>query len=119
MKAIVYSNHGSPDVLKLEEIEKPTPGNDEVLVKVRAAAVNPIDVHLMRHPFLRRILSALSKSKSTRPGRDVAGLVEAVGRNVTQFKPGDAVFGLCGGAFAEYACASLRGTHKSNQENIK
>src|SRR5437588_2464891 len=106
MKAIVYQNYGSPDVLKLEEIEKPTAGNDEVLIKVRAASVTPLDSHLSRHPFLRRILSALSKSKINRPGRDVAGQVEAVGRNVTQFNPGDAVFGLCGGAFAEYACAS-------------
>src|SRR5712692_551407 len=106
MKAIVYHNDGSPDILKLEEIEKPTPGDDEVLIKVRAASVNPIDSGSSRHPFLRRILSALSKRKSTRPGRDVAGQVEAVGSNVTQFKPGDAVFGLCGGAFAEYANAS-------------
>src|SRR5205085_12689266 len=98
MKAIVYQNYGSPDVLKLEEIEKPTAGNDQVLIKVRAASVNPFDSHLSRHPFLRRILSALSKSKINRPGRDVAGQVEAVGRNVTQFKPGDAGFGVCGGA---------------------
>jgi len=76
------------------------------LIKVRAASVNPIDSGLSRHPFLRRILFAMSKSKINRPGRDVAGQVEAVGRNVTQFKPGDAVFGLCGGAFAEYACTS-------------
>ena len=106
MKAIVYDNTGPPGALKLEDIEKPTAGDDEVLIKVRAASVNPFDSHLLRHPFLRRILSALSKRKSTRPGRDVAGQVEAVGRNVTQFKPGDAVFGLCGGAFAEYACTS-------------
>jgi NADPH:quinone reductase-like Zn-dependent oxidoreductase len=106
MKAIVYNNPGSPDVLKLEETERPTPGDDEVLIKVRAAAVNPLDSHLSRHPFLRRILSALSKTKINRPGRDVAGQVEAVGSNVTQFKPGDAVFGACGGAFAEYASAS-------------
>ncbi|HEY8185607.1 MAG TPA: NAD(P)-dependent alcohol dehydrogenase [Pyrinomonadaceae bacterium] len=106
MKAIVYSNRGSPDILKLEEIERPTPGDDEVLIKVRAASVNPLDSGLSRHPFLRRILFAISKSKINRPGRDVAGPVEAVGSNVTQFKPGDAVFGLCGGAFAEYACAS-------------
>src|SRR5437016_5298238 len=106
MKAIVYNNYGSPDVLKLEEIEKPTAGDDEVLIRVLAASVNPIDSGSARHPFLRRILSATSKSKINRPGRDVAGQVEAVGSNVTQFKPGDSVFGLCGGAFAEYTCAS-------------
>ena len=106
MKAIVYHNDGSPDVLKCEEIDKPTPGDDEVLIKVRAASVNPLDYHLLRHPFMRRILSVLSKLKVTRPGRDVAGEIEAVGSNVTQFKPGDAVFGGCGGAFAEYACAA-------------
>jgi NADPH:quinone reductase-like Zn-dependent oxidoreductase len=106
MKAIIYLNDGSPDVLKLEEIAKPTPGDDEVLIKVRAASVNPIDSGSARHPFLRRILFAMSKSKVGRPGRDVAGQVEAVGANVTQFKPGVAVFGLCGGAFAEYAIAS-------------
>jgi NADPH:quinone reductase-like Zn-dependent oxidoreductase len=106
MKAIVYHNDGSPDVLKCEEVEKPAPGADEVLIRVRAASVNPLDSNLSRHPFLRRILSALSKRKAARPGRDVAGQVETVGSNVTQFKPGDAVFGLCGGAFAEYACAS-------------
>jgi NADPH:quinone reductase-like Zn-dependent oxidoreductase len=106
MKAIVYHNDGSPDILKLEEIDKPTPGDDEVLIKVRAASVNPLDSGSLRHPFLRRILSALRKRKSNGPGRDVAGQVEAVGSLVTQFKPGDAVFGLCGGAFAEYACTS-------------
>ncbi|MFL6256306.1 MAG: NAD(P)-dependent alcohol dehydrogenase, partial [Pyrinomonadaceae bacterium] len=63
MKAIVYLNDGSPDVLKLEEIDKPTPGADEVLIKVRAASVNPIDSGSARHPFLRRILFAMSKSK--------------------------------------------------------
>ena len=106
MKAIIYDNAGPPGALKLADIEKPTAGDDDVLIKVRAASVNPFDSALLRHPFLRRILSVLSKRKSTRPGRDVAGQVETVGRNVTQFKPGDAVFGLCGGAFAEYACAS-------------
>jgi NADPH:quinone reductase-like Zn-dependent oxidoreductase len=105
MKAITYQNYGSRDVLKCEEVEKPTAGDDEVLIKVRAASLNPLDYHLLRHRFLRRMLSALSKQKITRPGRDVAGEVEAVGRNVTQFKPGDAVFGACAGAFAEYACA--------------
>jgi NADPH:quinone reductase-like Zn-dependent oxidoreductase len=106
MKAIVYHGGASRGALKLEDLEKPTAGDDEVLIKVRAASVNPLDVGLTRHPFLRRIMSVLTKRKSTGPGRDVAGQVEAVGRNVTQFKPGDAVFGLCGGSLAEYACAS-------------
>ena len=106
MKAIVYHNDGSPRALKLADIEKPTAGDDEVLIKVRAASVNAIDIGLLRHPFMRRIVSALSKLKNNRPGRDVAGQVEAVGSNVTHFKPGDAVFGWCGGAFAEYACTS-------------
>jgi NADPH:quinone reductase-like Zn-dependent oxidoreductase len=106
MKAIVYSNHGPRNVLRCEEIERPTAGDDEVLIKVRAASVNALDVGLLRHPFMRRIVSALSKLKINRPGRDVAGQVEAVGRNVTHFKPGDEVFGWCGGAFSEYACTS-------------
>src|SRR2546425_10709109 len=107
MKAIVYSNYGSPDVLKCEEIEKPHTGDNEVLIKVRAASVNPVDWHFMRGtPYFVRILAGLRKPKITRLGVDVAGQVEAVGRNVTQFKPGDEVFGSCRGAFAEYACTS-------------
>jgi len=107
MKAIVCRKYGSPDVLKYEEIEKPTAGDDEVLIRVRAASVNALDWHLMRgRPHIFRILFGLRKPKITRPGRDVAGQVEAVGRNVTQFKPGDEVFGVCRGAFAEYACTS-------------
>src|SRR6266849_3001708 len=104
MKAIVYRGYGSPDVLECEEIAKPTPGDDEVLIKIRAASINPIDRHFMRGrpPFLR-IAIGLRKPRM-RPGRDVAGQVEAVGRNVTQFKPGDEVFGVCSGALAEYAC---------------
>ena len=105
MKAIVYHNYGSPDVLKLEEIEQPTPGDDEVLIKVRAASVNPIDRVYRGRPYMVRLMSGLRKPKDTRLGRDVAGQVEAVGRNVTQFKPGDEVFGTCRAAFAEYACA--------------
>jgi NADPH:quinone reductase-like Zn-dependent oxidoreductase len=105
MKAIVYHNNGSGDVLKLEEIEKPVPKDDEVLIKVRAASVNPFDYHTLRHPWLRRVLTTLAKINTSRPGRDVAGEVEAVGPRVTQFKPGDEVFGSCPGAFAEYACA--------------
>jgi NADPH:quinone reductase-like Zn-dependent oxidoreductase len=105
MKAIVYHNYGSPDVLQCEEIEKPTPGDNEVLIKVRAASVNPLDWHSMRgKPYFIRIMTGLRKPKVTRPGVDVAGQVEAVGRNVKQFKPGDEVFGVCRGTFAEYVC---------------
>jgi len=106
MKAIVYSDYGSPDVLKCEEIEKPTTGDDEVLIKVRAASLNPVDGHLMRAAFPLRLMTGLRKPKNTRLGVDMAGQVEAVGRNITQFKPGDEVFGACRAAFAEYACAS-------------
>ncbi len=107
MKAIVYSNYGSPDVLRCEEIEKPTAGDNEVLIKVRAASVNPFDWHFMRGtPYIVRLMAGLRKPKDKRLGVDVAGQVEAVGRNVTHFKPGDAVFGACRGAFAEYACSS-------------
>ena len=106
MKAIVYYNYGSPDVLRCEEIEKPVAGDNEVLIKVRAASANPLDWRLMRGaPFLIRVLAGLHKPKIKRLGRDVAGRVEAVGRDVTRFKPGDSVFGTCRGAFAEYACA--------------
>ena len=100
MQAIVYSR----SVLKLEEVEKPVPADNEVLVRVRAASVNPLDHHFLRHPFLRSVMARVTKVKTLRPGRDVAGQVEAVGRNVTQFKIGDEVFGACNGAFAEYAC---------------
>jgi len=107
MKAVVYSNYGSPDVLKCEEIEKPTAGDNEVLIRVRAASVNPYDWHFMRGtPYMVRIMAGLLKPKDKRLGVDVAGQVEAVGENVTQLKPGDEVFGACRGAFAEYACAS-------------
>ena len=106
MKAILYHHYGSPDVLQCEEIETPTPDDDEVLIKVRAASVNPIDRLFRGRPYLVRIKIGLSKPKDPRLGRDVAGQVEAVGRNVTQFKPGDEVFGTCSGAYAEYACAA-------------
>jgi NADPH:quinone reductase-like Zn-dependent oxidoreductase len=106
MKAIVYHSYGPPDVLKCEEIEKPTAGDNEVLIKVRAAAVNPVDLLFRGTSYMVRIMTGLRKPKETRIGHDVAGQVEAVGRNVTQFKPGDAVFGTCKGAFAEYVCAS-------------
>src|SRR5438552_8409367 len=107
MKAIVYRNYGSPEVLKWEETEKATAGDNEVLIKVRAASVNPYDWHFMRGtPYFLRILAGLRKPKDKRLGVDVAGQIEAVGRNVTQFKPGDEVFGVSRGAFAAYARAS-------------
>ena len=88
MKAMVYHNYGSPDVLKCEELEKPTAGDHEVLTKVRAAAVNPLDWHFMRGaPYVLRIPAGLSQPKNTRLGVDLAGQVEAAGRNVTQFQP--------------------------------
>ncbi len=105
MKAIVYHEYGSADVLKCEEIEKPVSKDDEVLIKVRAASVNPLDWRLMKgKPRVMRIVARLLRMPIGRPGVDVAGEVEAVGSKVTQFKPGDAVFGSCRGAFAEYAC---------------
>ena len=107
MKAIVYHNYGSPDVLQCEEVEKPAAGDNEVLIKVRAASLNPLDWHLMRaEPYFIRAMTGLRKPRDGRVGRDLAGQVEAVGRNVTQFKPGDAVFGASRrGTCAEYACA--------------
>jgi len=107
MKAIVYTKYGPPDVLELKEVEKPTPKENEVLLKVRAASLNALDWHLMRgRPLaIRLMIGGLRKPKITRPGRDAAGLVEEVGSSVTQFKPGDEVFGPCPGAFAEYVCA--------------
>ena len=106
MKAIVYHNYGSAEVLKLEEIEKPAPGEKEVLISVRAAAVNPLDWHYIRGtPGFIRLIIGLGKPKSPRLGVDVAGHVQAVGAQANQFKPGDEVYGTCRGAFAEYACA--------------
>ena len=107
MKAIVYRKYGPPEVLRLEEMAKPTAGDNEVLIRIHAASVNPYDWHFMRGlPYLLRFMAGLGKPKDRRLGVDVAGRVEAVGRNVTQFKIGDDVFGACRGAFAEYACAS-------------
>jgi NADPH:quinone reductase-like Zn-dependent oxidoreductase len=107
MKAAVYSRYGPPDVVQIKDVEKPVPKDNEVLMEVRAASVNPLDWHFMRGtPYFVRIMTGLRKPKDKRLGVDVGGQVEAVGRNVTQFKPGDEVFGACRGAFAEYACAS-------------
>ncbi len=108
MKAIANSEYGSPDDLKLQEIDKPAVGDDGVLVRVRAASVNPHDWHVIRGlPYLVRMKAGLRRPKQSVPGVDMAGHVEAVGKNVTQFQPGDEVFGWGrgGGAFAEYAGA--------------
>jgi NADPH:quinone reductase-like Zn-dependent oxidoreductase len=110
MKALTYLSYGSPDVLQLREVAMPTPADHEVLVRVYAAAANPLDWHFLRgSPFLMRLGTGLTKPKHPFLGADVAGIVEAVGRQVTQFKPGDAVFGDLSstklGAFAEYVCA--------------
>jgi NADPH:quinone reductase-like Zn-dependent oxidoreductase len=104
MKAVVYCDYGITN-LKLQEIEKPIPADDQVLVRVRAASLNPLDGHFVRGMWLARIMGGgLRKPKDTRLGVDYAGTVEAVGKNVTQFKPGDEVFGGRNGALAQYIC---------------
>src|SRR5213592_4511732 len=109
MKAILYTQYGSPDVLQLKEVEKPTPRDNQVLIKVHAASVNALDRHFLKSkPAPARIMmgNGLRKPKDQRLGADLAGRVEAVGSSVTQFQPGDEVFGVSKGGFAEYACAA-------------
>jgi NADPH:quinone reductase-like Zn-dependent oxidoreductase len=105
MKAVVYCDYGVAN-LKFQDVEKPTPADDQLLVRVRAASVNPLDWHFVEGtPFMMRALAAgLRKPKETQLGVDFAGTVEAVGKNVTKFKPGDEVFGGRTGAFADYVC---------------
>src|ERR1043165_9360828 len=113
MKAIVFHQYGSADVLRLENIPKPVPKDNQVLIKVRAAALNPIDWRLMGGvPFLIRKVAKMKVPSAQQPvgiGRDVAGVVEAIGKEVTQFKVGDEVFGNCEAAVAEYACVKASG----------
>jgi NADPH:quinone reductase-like Zn-dependent oxidoreductase len=106
LKAVVRTKYGSPDVLKLQEIDKPDPIDKQVLIRVHAASVNPLDWHILRgEPFLVRLMGfGLLKPKHQVLGADMAGRVEAVGKNVFQFKAGDEVFGSSMGGFAEYAC---------------
>ncbi len=107
MKAAVYSRYGPPDVVHIAEVEKPVPRDDEALIKIRAASVNPLDWHFVRGtPYVGRVMMGLRRPRAPQLGVDAAGQVEVVGKNVTQFKPGDDVFGAGRGAFAEYACAS-------------
>jgi len=108
MKAIRYCEYGSPDIVKLDEVEKPVPDVNQVLIKVRAASLNALDAYMVRDAWLNRLIFGLRKPRDTRLGRDVAGVVEAVGKNVTQFKPGDDVFGICRGSLAEYAVTPER-----------
>lgn len=107
MKAIVCHRYGSPDVLELQEVDKPVVKDDEVLVRVKAASVNPLDWRLIRGlPYIIRMTEGLLRPKRKIWGVDLAGRVEAVGKNITQLRPGDEVFGARGGAFAEYVCVS-------------
>jgi len=103
MTAITHCEYGGPEVLKVEQVEKPIPNDNQVLVRVRAASVNPLDLTI-KGPLLLRPLFGLRKPKETRLGVDYAGVVEAVGKNVTNFRAGDEVFGGKTGAFAEYIC---------------
>jgi len=106
MKAIVQTRYGSPDVLQLKDVDEPAVGDDQVLIRVQAAAVNIGDWHLLRGvPYVIRLVAGLRRPRREIPGLDIAGQVESVGQNVRQFRPGDEVFGWCKGAFAEYACA--------------
>jgi NADPH:quinone reductase-like Zn-dependent oxidoreductase len=109
MKAIVFSRYGSPDVLELKEVEKPTPKDNEVLVRVHAASINDWDWEALHgSPFVNRLIFGLLRPTKHILGSDIAGRIEAVGKNVVQFQLGDEVFGdLSGdwGGFAEYVCA--------------
>jgi NADPH:quinone reductase-like Zn-dependent oxidoreductase len=106
MKAVRFCEYG---VVTLADVEKPVPKDNQVLIRVRAASLNALDVYMVRDSWFGRLMFGLRKPRDTRLGRDVAGQVEAVGKNVTEFKPGDEVFGVCRGSLAEYACASERG----------
>ncbi|NUW34351.1 NAD(P)-dependent alcohol dehydrogenase [Nonomuraea sp. SMC257] len=106
MKAIVQDRYGPPAVLELREVDKPSPAADEVLVRVHAASVNALDWHFMRgHPYVPRVVMGLRRPRVPIRGRDFAGRVEAVGREVTRLRPGDEVYGEADGTFAEYVCA--------------
>jgi NADPH:quinone reductase-like Zn-dependent oxidoreductase len=106
MKAIVRTKYGRPDALQFTEVEKPIPKHNEVLIKVRAASLNPLDLFTMRDAPLIRLIPGLRAPKDKRLGVGGADKVEAAGREATQLKPGDGVFGVFRGAFSEYACTS-------------
>jgi len=120
IKAYFYRDYGSPDVLRLEEIEKPVPADDQVLVRVRAASVNPLDWHYMEGtPYIVRLMEfGLLKPKVPRLGVDLAGQVEAVGQKVTQLKPGDEAFGQKFGAFGEYVLVRSDPGYKTIRRDV-
>jgi len=119
MKAIVYRCYGPPQVLKLEEIAKPAAADDRVLVRVRAASVNPLDWHYMRgEPYLMRSMTGMGAPSSIHMGVDFAGTVESVGKNVTRFKAGDDVFGGRDGAFGEYVSVAESGSLALKPANL-
>src|SRR6266481_2324786 len=110
MKAIKYCEYGPPDdVLKIEYVEKPVPNDNQILVRVRAVSLRFFDGGMLGGSVPGRLLFGLRKPKNTIPGSDFAGIVEAVGRNVTEFKPGDEVFGVRGGCLAQYICVKQTG----------
>ena len=119
MKAAVYRCYGSPDVVKLESVSKPTLEDDRMLVKVHAASVNPLDWHYMRgKPYFMRVASGMGTPEDIRLGVDFAGTVEAVGKSVQQFKPGDAVFGGADGSFADYVQVRAAGSVAAKPANL-
>jgi NADPH:quinone reductase-like Zn-dependent oxidoreductase len=119
MKAIVYRCYGSPDVLKLEDIAKPAPADNRMLVKVHAASVNPLDWHYMRgEPYVMRADSGMGAPNDIHMGVDFAGTVESVGKDVKRFKPGDEVFGGRNGAFAEYVSVAENGSVAIKPANL-
>lgn len=121
MKAATFAKFGPPEVVHIADVAKPVPKDDQVLLKVRAAALNPLDWHMLRGlPYAGRIAMGLFKPKSAWLGADIAGQIEAVGKSVTQFKPGDEVFGTCRGSFAEFACPFERAlVKKPDQLNFE
>lgn len=117
MKAIVSCEYGAAN-LQLRDLEKPAPMNNEVLVRVRAASINPVDGHMIRGSWLMRPMSGLRKPKNTRFGTDYSGMVEAIGKDVTNFKPGDEVFGAKNGAVAEYICVKANRATVMKPNNV-
>jgi NADPH:quinone reductase-like Zn-dependent oxidoreductase len=114
MQAVFLDRCGPPEVVRIRDIPMPVAGDDEVLLRIRAASINPLDWHGMRgKPYIARLMGGVGSPKDPRLGLDVAGQVETAGKNVTQFKPGDEVFGMCKRALGEYACARAAGAAQS------